>query len=136
MFSQEYYPDYKIPVIEHTPWFLPPMRVPKVIKADVRQILEEQKAAGKYEVLAASYRSPIFAVAKKDDNICLIADVQELNKVMIRDSALLPQIDDFAEGFVGRQIYGLFDLFAGYDGHVLAVKSCPLTMLSTLIGPL
>lgn len=55
---------------------------------------------------------------------------------MICDSVLPPRLDDFAEGFAGRHIYGLFDLFAGYDGHVLAVKSCPMTTLSTIIGPL
>jgi hypothetical protein len=37
---------------------------------------------------------------------------------------------------VGRQIYGLFDLFAGYDGRMLAIKSRPMTMLSTIIGAL
>jgi hypothetical protein len=36
MFSHEYYPDYEIPVIEHIPWFKPPIRVPKAIEAEVR----------------------------------------------------------------------------------------------------
>jgi hypothetical protein len=67
-----------------------PIRVPKAIEADIQCILEEQKAAGKYEVSTASYRSPMFAVVKKDAGICLVADVQEVNKVMIRDSALPP----------------------------------------------
>jgi len=136
MFSQEYYPDYEIPVIEHIPWFKPPIHVPKAIEADVQKILEDQKAAGKYKVSTASYRSPLFAVAKKAGSIRLVADMQELNKVTIHDSALPPRIDNFAEGFVGRQIYGLFNLLAGYDGWVLAIKSCPMTMLSTIIGPL
>jgi hypothetical protein len=34
-FSCEYYPDYKIPVIEHIPWFKPPIHVPKAIEAEV-----------------------------------------------------------------------------------------------------
>jgi hypothetical protein len=45
-------------------------------------------------------------VSKKESKLCLMADVQELNKVTIWDSALTPRIDDFAEGFVGCQIYG------------------------------
>ena len=49
-FSREYFPDYEIPVIEHTPWVQPPIRVPKAIEATVRQMLEEQNAAGKYSV--------------------------------------------------------------------------------------
>jgi hypothetical protein len=55
---------------------------------------------------------------------------------MTHDSVLLPHIDDFAEGFAGHHIYGLFDLFAGYDGHVLAVKLHPMMTLSTIIGSL
>jgi hypothetical protein len=87
----------------------------------------------------ASYWSLLFPVAKKEESLSklhLVADVQELNKVMIQDSVLPPRIDNFAEGFVGRQIYGLFDLFAGYDGCMLAVKSHPMTTLSTIIGAL
>jgi hypothetical protein len=138
-FSCEYYPDYEIPVIEHIPWFKPLIHVLKAIEAEVRQILIEQKAAGKYEDSTASYWSPLFPVAKKEESLSklhLVADVQELNKVTIRDLALPPQIDDFAEGFVGRQIYGLFDLFSGYNGCMLTVKSHPMTMLSTIIGAL
>ena len=126
-------------MIEYIPWFKPPIHIPKAIEADVWKILEDQKAAGKYEVSTTSYCSPLFAVAKKAGSIQvvqLVADVQELNKVTIWDSVLPPWIDDFAEGFVGRQIYGLFDLFAGYDGRALAVKSHPMTMLSTIIRPL
>ena len=65
-----------------------------------------------------------------------MAGVEELNKVTIRDSALPLRLDDFAEGFVGCYIYGLFDLFAGYDGRILDIKSRPLTTLSTLLGPM
>ena len=42
----------------------------------------------------------------------------------------------FCGRFCSCQIYGLFDLFAGYNGRVLVVKSCLLTMLSMLIGAL
>jgi len=36
-------------VIEHTPWVQAPIRIPKSIEDMVRQMLLEQKAAGKYE---------------------------------------------------------------------------------------
>ena len=35
---------------------------------------------------------------------------------------------------VGRVIYGLADLFAGYDGRRLAVQSRPLTTFGCMIG--
>ena len=134
-FSDKYFPDYEIPVIEHIPWVQAPIRVPKAIEDTVRQMLQEQKAAGKYEYSTASYRSRIFAVAKPKGGIRLVADVQELNRVTVRDAGLPPRTDDFAESFVGHVIYGLADLFSGYDGRRLGVASRPLTTFSSLIGP-
>ena len=65
-----------------------------------------------------------------------MADVQELSRVTVHDAGLPPRTDDFAESFVGHVIYGLADLFSGYDGRKLAVTSRPLTTFSCLIGPL
>jgi hypothetical protein len=56
-FSDKYFPDYEILVIEHVPWVQAPIRVLKAIEGTVRQMLNEQKAAGKYEYSTASYRS-------------------------------------------------------------------------------
>ncbi|GLB39064.1 hypothetical protein LshimejAT787_0602260 [Lyophyllum shimeji] len=132
-FSDKYFPDYEIPLIEHTPWVQEPIRIPKAIESTVRDMLNTQIAAKKYEPSSASYRSRLFAVAKKGtDKIRLIQDVQELNKVTVRDAGLPPRLDDFAEGFVGCVIYGLADLFAGYDGRRLAIKSRPATTFSCL----
>ena len=61
--------------------------------------------------------------------------MQELNRVTVRDAGLPPRTDDFAESFVGHVIYGLADLFSGYDGRRLGVASRPLTTFSSLIGP-
>jgi hypothetical protein len=140
-FSAEYFPDYEIPVIEHTPWIQPPIRIPKAIEAEVRELIEEQRAAGKFEYSTASYHSCIFAATKKGgldikSRLRLVADVQELNKVTVHDSALPPCTDDFAEGFVGCCIYGMADLFAGYDGRVLSPVSRPLTTFGCMVGPM
>jgi len=134
-FTDKYFPDYEIPVIEHIPWVQVPIRVPKAIEEMVHQMLLEQKAAGKYEYSTASYCSRIFAVGKLKGGICLVADVQELNRVTVRDAGLPLRTDDFAESFVGHVIYGLADLFSGYDGQRLGVASRPLTTFSSLIGP-
>jgi len=74
-------------------------------------------------------------VGKPKGGIRLVADVQELNRVTVRDAGLPPRTDDFAESFVGHVIYGLVDLFSGYDGRRLSVTSRPLTTFSSLIGP-
>lgn len=79
MFSDEFFPDYEIPVIEHVPWVQSPIHIPKSIEDTVRQMLLEQKEAGKYEYSTASYRSRIFPVSKPKGGIRIVADVQELN---------------------------------------------------------
>jgi len=54
----------------------------------------------------------------------------------VRDAGLLPRTDDFGESFIGHIIYGLADLFSGYNGQRLVVTSQPLTTFSCLLGPL
>ena len=55
--------------------------------------------------------------------VCLVIDLQKLNTVTIRDAALPPHVEDFAEGFVGQAIYGAADLYAGFDAQIVSVKS-------------
>lgn len=74
-FSREFFPDYEIPVIEHTPWVQAPIHVPKSIEDTVQQMLLDQKSAGKYEYSTALYRSRIFTVQKKN-GLCIVRDVQ------------------------------------------------------------
>lgn len=128
---------YEIPVIEHTPWQKPPIKVPQALEDVVRREVEEQKRAGRFESTTSSYRSSMWTVAKKDPNkVRLVLDLQDLNSVTIRDSSLPPNVEDFAEGFVGRAIYGSADLFSGFDARILAVKSRPMTAFHSPIGPL
>ncbi len=127
IFNREYFPDYVIPVIEHTPWVRSPIPIPKAIEKDVKKLIREQTLAGKYEQSVASYRSRVFTVLKKNGALRLVHDLQDLNAITIRDSALPPRPDDFAESFVGRSIYGVADLFSGYDARTLHPRSRDLT---------
>jgi len=54
-FSDEYFPDYEIPVIKHVPWVQAPICIPKSIEDTVCQMLLDQKAAGKYQYSMVSY---------------------------------------------------------------------------------
>ncbi|KAJ3504975.1 hypothetical protein NMY22_g17741 [Coprinellus aureogranulatus] len=134
-FKRKYYPDYEIAVIEHTPWVQPPIRVPLSLQAAVRKEIEEQEAAGRFEPTVASYRSSLFAVAKKNGSIRLVIDLQKLNAVTIRDSSLPPNVEDFAEQFVGCAIYGAADLYSGFDARILHPNSRPLTAFHSICGP-
>ena len=126
-FSCEYFPDYVIPVVEHTPWVQPPIPIPKAIESKVGRILEAHFASGRYEQSCSAYRSPVFAVQKKNGDLRLVHDLQMLNSNTIRDASLPPRPDDFAESFVGYACYGVADLFSGYDARTLDVRSRDLT---------
>ena len=108
-------------------WSQPPIPIPKACEREVLEILDSHFAAGKYEQSCASYRSRVFAVEKKSGKLRLVHDLQPLNAITIRDAALPPRPDDFAESFAGRVIYGVADLFSGYDARTLDVRSRDLT---------
>ncbi|PIL33553.1 hypothetical protein GSI_04176 [Ganoderma sinense ZZ0214-1] len=126
-FSREYFPDYIIPVIEHTPWVQAPIPIPKAIETKVSKILDAHFASGRYELACCAYRSAVFPVEKKNRDLRLVHDLQHLNSVTIRDASLPPRPDDFAESFVGYACYGVADLFSGYDARTLDVRSRDLT---------
>ncbi|KAI0309737.1 hypothetical protein OF83DRAFT_1032019, partial [Amylostereum chailletii] len=64
-FKSEFYPDYEIATIEHTPWQKPPIHVPKALEREVRAEIRDQEANGRFEPTTSSYRSALFAVMKK-----------------------------------------------------------------------
>lgn len=127
-FSREYYPDYEIPTIEHVPWQANPIKIPNAIY-DVIAVIQDNEAAGRFEPTTSSYRSSLFAVAKKPGSVPpvrLVIDMQPLNAVTIRDSSLVPNLNEFAESFLGHAMYGLLDMFSGFDARWCGVRSRPL----------
>ena len=72
---------------------------------------------------------------KKDAKaLRLVHDLQPLNAVAIKDSAVPLMIEQYAESFGGRSCYGMFDLFVGFDQRALAQQSRDLTMFQTPLG--
>ena len=75
---------------------------------------------GVYELSAAAYRSRWFCVLKQDGKtLRLVHDLQPLNAVTIRDSSVPPFVEHLAKSFGGYAVYGMMDLFAGYDQQPL-----------------
>lgn len=54
----------------------------------------------------------------------------------IRDAGVPPVIEEFIEDLVGRSIYGLLDIFGGYDERELHEDSRPLTAFQTPLAHL
>jgi hypothetical protein len=64
-----------------------------------------------------------------------VHDLQLLNAVTIRDASVPPFIEHLAESFAGYAVYGIMDLYSGYDQRALHEESCNLTTFGTPLGP-
>ena len=64
----------------------------------------------------------------------LVYNLQPLNAVTIQDSSVPPFVEHLAELFSGYVVYGMMDLFAGYDQCLLHVDSQDMTTFNSLLG--
>jgi hypothetical protein len=88
-FKDEYFAPILIPTIKHVPWVLRNIPILPGIYSKVIDIIRDKIALGVYEDSNASYRSRWFCVPKKDGmSLRLVHDLQPLNQVTIRDSAV------------------------------------------------
>jgi hypothetical protein len=134
-FSDEYFDPVVIPTVEHVPWVLRNIPIPPGIYDQVVEVIKHKIRTGVFESSNSSYRSRWFCVLKKDGkSLRLVHDLQPLNAVTIRDSALIPMVEQYAESFGGRGCYAMFDLFVGFDQRVLDIKSRDLTTFQTPLG--
>jgi hypothetical protein len=82
-FSSKYYPHYIMRMVPHEPWRVPLIHLPHAKEAIIMQMLEEQRLGRKYELSSSSYRSAFFTVEKKNGKLCIVHDLQPLNRVTI-----------------------------------------------------
>jgi hypothetical protein len=133
---ETYFPPYKIPMIPHTPWLQCNIPIPPATLGEVVRIIKEKITLGVYKPSTAAYRSCWFCVVKKDGkSLRLVHDLQPLNAVTICDTSLLPFVEHLAESFAGYTVYGMMDLYSGYDQHVLHEDSRNLTTFGMPLGP-
>lgn len=133
-FKDSYFSPYKISTVPHTPWEHKNIPIPPGILSKVIEVLKLKMDAGVYEPCQSSYRSRWFCVMKKSGKLRIVHDLQPLNKVTVRDAGMLPILDDFVEGFAGRQCYTVFDLYWGFDARRMEPESRDMTAFMTPLG--
>jgi hypothetical protein len=74
-------------------------------------------------------------VKKDSKSLHLVHDLQLLNAVTIQDTSLPPFVEHLAELFAGYVVYGMMDLYSGYDQHVLHEELHDLTTFGISLGP-
>jgi len=131
---RDYFSDYIMPTVPHTPWEYKNIPIPPGIRDKVIEMLKSKVDAGVYEASQSSYRCRWFCVAKKNGGFRIVHDLQPLNKVSIRDAGLLPIVDDFVESYAGCQCYTVFDLFWGFDARTVDPRSRDMTAFFTPLG--
>jgi hypothetical protein len=104
--------------------------------ADMIQIIKDWISSDVYKPSAAAYHSRWFCILKQDGKLLrLIHDLQPLNAVTICNSSTPPFVEYFAKSFAGYTVYGMMDLFAGYNQCPLHLESHNLTTFNSPMGP-
>ena len=134
--DDQYFPLVKIPTVSHTPWILQNIPIPPSSWDQAIQIIKDRIASSVYEPSTTAYQSRWFCVLKQDGKtLRLMHDLQPLNAVTIRDSSVPPFIEHLAKLFGGYAVYGMMDLFTGYDQRPLHVDSRDMTTFNSPLRP-
>ena len=59
----------------------------------------------------------------KDGGLRIVHDLQKLNSVTIRDSAVPPIIEEFVKAYAGQSVYTVLDMYWGSHARMLDVES-------------
>ncbi|MBW0499814.1 hypothetical protein O181_039529 [Austropuccinia psidii MF-1] len=96
----------------------------------------ERIRKGSYEQSTSSYTSPVFCAAKSNGKLKIVNDLQNLNKVKIKDAGLPTHIKEFLDVLSGGACFGLSDIMGGYDERELEISTRPFTKFETPLGRL
>ena len=135
-FRRDYFSDYQIPVVEHVPWMDKNIPLPPGLREEIIRLLKEKLEAGVYEKAQSSYRSRWFCVKKKNGELRIVHDLQNLNGVTVRDTGVPPILEEFVEAYAGRSVYSVLDMYWGFYARILDPKSRDITAFQTPLGVL
>ena len=94
--------------------------------------LDKLLAKGYIRQSKSPYGARVLFVNKKDGNLRLYVDYRALNKEIVKNSYLLPRIDDIFDRLAGVKYFSRIDLRSGYhqiriaqgDEEKMACRTC------------
>jgi hypothetical protein len=123
-------------MIPHTPWLQHNIPIPPATLGEVVRIIKEKITSGMYKPSMATYQSYCFCIVKKDGrSLHLVHNLQPLNAVTICNPSLLPFIEHLAESFTGYVVYGMMNLYLGYNQRTLHEELHNLMTFGMPLGP-
>ncbi|MBW0567378.1 hypothetical protein O181_107093 [Austropuccinia psidii MF-1] len=136
LLKHSYGKPYKLPLIPHTPWQKKPISIPHPIIPQLIELVRERIKTGFYEKSSSSYTTPVSFVANSNGKLGIVHDLQDLNKIKVKDAGLTPHIEEFVHAFSGRACYELGHIMGGIDERELDVSTRTLTTFETPLGRL
>lgn len=128
------FPPARIYTVPHDAWRYP---APKYAPPDEKRVIElikEKLQSGVLEHCQSSYATRWFVIPKDDGSLRFIQDLQDLNKVTVRNVEEPPRIQEFVGKAAGKLIYSTLDLRSGYDQMILDPRDRDLTAMNTPLG--
>ena len=110
-----------LPVKQH------PRRVPLSKIQEAEAEIEKMAEQGIIEPSTSPWCSPVVILRKKDSSIRFAIDFRLLNHYTVKDSHLLPRIDDTLDALSGAKWYSTLDIKSGYHQVSVAPEDRPKT---------
>ena len=118
---------HSIPTTTDEPVYLPHWQIPVQLQQDVRKYLELWLNKGIIRPSKSPYASQVVIICKKSGKIKLCVDFQKLNAISIRDSFLLPRIEEALQAVQAAVWFTSFDLPQGYLQMAMEEANIPKT---------
>ena len=107
--------------------YLPHRQIPVQLQQEVRKCLESWLKQGIIWPSKSPYASQVVIVCKKSGAIRLCVDFQKLNAISIRDSFLLPRIEEALQAVQSAVWFTSFNLAQGYLQMAMEEADIPKT---------
>jgi hypothetical protein len=117
-----------IPVIKHL------YKIPQMAEKKIQSQIETMLKSGVIRKSTSPYRAPLVPILKKNGDWRLCVDYRDLNAKTVKDSYVMPIIDDIIENFHGSQIFSILDAKSGCYQIKIAEEDIVKTAFGCLFG--